>query len=160
LYKLDKEEAIMAGVNRWEDRNIERELVELQRQMNRLAGQNPRRGTPAAPRVFPSIIISATSQDLLVRAEVPGMALEDFDISISGDVLTVQGARLTGEGLEGGWYHRRERESGGFSRAVRLPAAVDGDRAEATYVAGVLAISLPLREEAKPKEVAVKVVEA
>jgi HSP20 family protein len=149
----------MAGVNRWEDLEIGRELVELQREMNRLAGRSTPRAAPRAPRVFPSIIISATGKDLLVRAEVPGMNLQDFDISIAGDMLTVQGARLTGEGLEGGWYHRRERESGGFSRAVRLPAAVDGDRAEATYVAGVLTISLPLREEAKPKEVSVKVVE-
>lgn len=149
----------MAGLNRWEDLEIGRELVELQREMNRLAGRTPRRSAPSKPRVFPSIIISATSEHLLVRAEVPGMELEDFDISISGDTLTVEGARTTGEGLEGGWYHRRERESGGFSRAVRLPAAVDGDRAEATYVAGVLTISLPLREEAKPKEVSVKVIE-
>jgi HSP20 family protein len=150
----------MAGLNRWEDLDIGRELVELQQEMNRRASRGARRATPSTPRVFPSIIISATNKDLVVRAEVPGMELEDFDISISADVLTVQGARVTGEGLEGGWYHRRERESGGFSRAVRLPAAVDGDRAEATYVAGVLTISLPLREEAKPKEVSVKVVEA
>ena len=149
----------MAGLNRWEDVDIERELVELQREVNRLASRGSRAGTAMASRVFPSIIISATGDNLLVRAEVPGMELQDFDISISGDMLTVQGARLTGEGLEGGWYHRRERESGGFSRAVRLPAAVDGDRAEATYVAGVLTISLPLREAAKPKEVPVKVAE-
>jgi HSP20 family protein len=90
---------------------------------------------------------------------VPGMDLEDFDISVSGDTLTVEGKRYTGEGLTGGWYHRRERERGDFSRAIRLPAAVDGDRAEATYVAGVLAIALPLREAAKPKEIPVKVVE-
>jgi HSP20 family protein len=150
----------MAGLNRWEDLDIGRELVELQREMNRLAGRSARPSVPATPRVFPSIIISARSDKLLVRAEVPGMDLGDFDISISGNMLTVEGARLTGEGLEGGWYHRRERESGGFSRAIRLPAAVDGDRAEATYVAGVLTISLPLQEEAKPKEVAVKVEEA
>jgi HSP20 family protein len=74
-------------------------------------------------------------------------------------MLTLQGMRITGEELKGGWYHRRERESGGFSRAVRLPAEVDGDQAEATYVAGVLTIALPLKAAAKPKEIAVKVVE-
>jgi HSP20 family protein len=87
------------------------------------------------------------------------MDLEGFDISVSGDILTVQGTRVTGQELEGGWYHRRERESGGFSRAVRLPAEVDDDKAEATYVAGVLTISLPLRAAAKPKEISVRVVE-
>ena len=50
-------------------------------------------------------------------------------------------------------------ESGSFSRAVRLPAEVEGDKAEATYVAGVLTISLPLKEAAKPKEIPVRVVE-
>jgi HSP20 family protein len=87
------------------------------------------------------------------------MDLEDFDISVSGDTLTVQGTRLTGEGLENGWYHRRERDSGSFSRAVRLPAEVDGNQAEATYIAGVLAVSLPLKGVAKPKEIQVKVSE-
>jgi HSP20 family protein len=87
------------------------------------------------------------------------MDLQEFDITVSGDNLTIRGTRLTGEGLEGGWYHRRERESGSFSRAIRLPAEVDGDRAEATYVTGVLAINLPLREAAKPREIPVRVVE-
>lgn len=109
--------------------------------------------------IFPSIIISATDEQLLVRAEVPGMHLEDFDIRVSGDTLTIEGVRITGQELEGGWYHRRERESGGFSRAIRLPADVDGDKAEATYEAGILTISLPLKEAAKPKEIPIRVIE-
>lgn len=87
------------------------------------------------------------------------MKLEDFELSVSDDMLTVQGTRSTGEPLEGGWYHRRERESGGFSRAIRLAAEVEGDKAEATYVAGVLTVSLPLKKAAKPREIPVKVVE-
>jgi HSP20 family protein len=110
-------------------------------------------------RVFPSVIISTARDRLVVRAEVPGMKLEEFDITVSGDTLTVQGIRSTGAGLEGGWYHRRERETGRFSRAIRLPAAVDGDRAEATYVSGVLTVDLPLREPAKPKAISVRVQE-
>jgi HSP20 family protein len=109
--------------------------------------------------VFPSIIISASDDNLVVRAEVPGMKLTDFDIGVSGDVLTIQGSRVTGEELEGGWYHRRERESGGFNRAVRLPVEVDGDGAEAAYLTGVLTVSLPLKQAAKPREIPVKVIE-
>mgnify|MGYP001061021604 CR=1 FL=1 len=111
-------------------------------------------------RVFPSIIVSATDDQLIVRCEVPGMHLDNFDIRMAGDSLMIEGSRLTGEGLEGGWYHRRERESGGFSRAVRLPAEVDGDRADASYVAGILTVTLPLKKAAKPRQVPVKVVEA
>ena len=141
----------MARRNRWEGSDVRRELVQLQQEMDRLAHRRAHRTMERGARVFPSIIISTTDDKLVVRAEVPGMKLEDFDINVSGDTLTLQGTRFTGEGLEGGWYHRRERESGGFSRAIRLPAAVDGNRAEATYVAGVLTISLPLKEEAKPR---------
>jgi HSP20 family protein len=103
--------------------------------------------------------VSATD-DQLVVCEVPGMSLDDFDIRMVGDSLVIEGTRLTGEGLQGGWYHRRERESGGFSRAVRLPADVDGDRADASYVAGILTVTLPLKQAAKPRQVPVKVVEA
>jgi HSP20 family protein len=108
-------------------------------------------------RVFPSIIISADDKQLMVRAEVPGMRLDDFEISVSGDLLTIYGSRPTGQGLSGGWYHRRERENGEFSRSVRLPANVDGEKAEASYVAGVLTITLPLMEPAKPRHVPVQV---
>lgn len=149
----------MANIIGKEDWDFGRNLDRLQRDMDDLARRVlrpvPRRGV----RVFPSIIISATDEALLVRAEVPGMNLEDFQISVSGDTLTLQGSRLTGGELEGGWYHRRERESGGFSRAVRLPAEVDGDRAEATYLAGVLTISLPLKAAAKPQQIPVRVLE-
>jgi len=149
----------MATFGEQEDWGLERELAGLQREMNRLRRGKSRQSSRSRARVFPSIIISARDSELVVRAEVPGMKLEDFDISVSGDTLTITGARVTGEALTGGWYHRRERESGGFSRAVRLPAEVDGARAEATYVAGVLTIALPLKEAAKPTEIPVKVVE-
>lgn len=119
------------------------------------------RSRPArqAARVFPSIIVSATEDQLVVRAEMPGIDLEQLDVSISGDVLTIQGFRQTGRDMEGGWCHRRERESGGFSRAVRLPAEVDGDKTEASYQAGVLTVKVPLRQEARPRQVPIRVAE-
>lgn len=149
----------MVSILKQDDWDARRELAQLQREMNQLARRAMRPAGRRPARIFPSIIISATDEKLIVRAEVPGMNLDDFDISVSGDTLTVQGTRIADEDLEGGWYHRRERESGGFSRAVRLPAEVDGAKAEATYVAGVLNILLPLQKPAKPKEIAVKVVE-
>ena len=87
------------------------------------------------------------------------MKLDDFDITVTGDTLTVQGYRVTDTGLENGWYHRRERERGRFSRAIRLPTEVEGEKAEATYLAGVLTITLPLKKPARPKQIPVKVVE-
>ena len=110
-------------------------------------------------RVFPSIIVSATEDRLIVRAEIPGIDPQQLELSVSGDVLSIQGVRLTGQGLEGGWYHRRERESGAFNRAVRLPAEVDGEKTEASYQAGVLTVTVPLRQAAKPRQVPIRVAE-
>jgi HSP20 family protein len=135
------------------------DLVQHEREMERLRQRVRRPVVRRGARVFPSVIISATQDGLVVRAEVPGMELDDFDISVSGDTLTILGNRSTGKGLENGWYHRRERDSGNFSRAIRLPAEVDGNQAEATYVAGVLAVALPLKVAAKPKEIPVRVSE-
>jgi HSP20 family protein len=148
------------GDESWDPRQ---DLVRLQREMNQLARRAARPATRSTTRqdarVFPGVVVSTVQDQLLVRAEVPGMRLEDFEISVSADLLTLEGNRVTGEALEGGWYHRRERQSGRFSRAIRLPAAVDGGQAEATYEAGVLTVSLPLRQPAKPKEIQVKVAE-
>ncbi|MGD8624587.1 MAG: Hsp20/alpha crystallin family protein [Anaerolineae bacterium] len=144
----------MTNILRQEDWPSRRAPNRLQRRSGRARGHLRQGG-----RVFPSIIISASDDNLVVRAEVPGMKLEDFEIGVSGDVLTVQGSRVTGQNRQEGWYHRRERESGGFSRAVQLPVEVDGDKAEATYKAGVLTVSLPLKQAAKPRQVPVKVVE-
>jgi len=127
--------------------------VEPAPQIKRSTSPGSRRET----RVFPSIIISAATDRLIVRAEVPGMNLDQLEISVSGGILTIQGIRQTGEDLVGGWYHRRERESGGFSRAVQLPADVDGEQAEASYEAGVLTVTLPLREAVRPKQVPIRV---
>jgi len=148
--------AIYRRAGNWD---AESELAKLRHEMNRRTRRVARPLAKQAGRVFPAIIVSATDEKLVVRAEVPGMKPEDLHISVSDDTLTVQGSRTTGEELEGGWYHRRERESGGFSRAIGLAAEVDGDKAEAAYVAGVLTVSLPLKLAAKPKEIPVKVVE-
>ena len=148
----------MVGYLKSEDLEAKRELDDVRREMDLLT-RRARRPVQRGARVFPSIIISTTESDLMVRAEVPGMNLDDFEISVSGDILTLQGVRLTGGDLSGGWFHRRERESGGFSRAIRLPAEVDGSKAEASYIAGVLTISLPLKQAAKPRQIPVSVVE-
>ncbi|HDZ23565.1 MAG TPA: Hsp20/alpha crystallin family protein, partial [Desulfobacteraceae bacterium] len=78
------------------------------------------------------------------------------DISVTGDTLTITGERkLPGED-EKARYHRREREAGKFSRIVTLPAQIDTAKVEARCADGVLTITLPKAEEAKPKQIAVK----
>jgi HSP20 family protein len=148
----------MPRIVRQQDWDPRQDLVRLEREMDRLTRRAFRSTARPRARVFPSIIISATDDTLVVRAEVPGMRLEDFEISVSGETLTLVGTRVTGESLVDGWYHRRERQSGGFSRAIQLPAEVDGSKAEATYLEGVLTVLLPLKKSAKPKQIPVTVV--
>ena len=94
---------------------------------------------------------------LVVKAAVPGTEPDDLDISISGDVLSIKGETKTEKEVKEENYHRREFRHGVFSRSVRLPAEVDSNKAEAAYKDGILTLSFPLSEKAKPKSVAVKV---
>jgi HSP20 family protein len=91
-----------------------------------------------------------------VRAELPGLNAEDLDISVTGDSLSISGERrLVGED-EKAQYHRREREAGRFSRIVALPGEIDTGKVEARCSDGILTVSMPKAEEAKPRQIAVK----
>lgn len=101
----------------------------------------------------PPLEILEDGEKITVRLELPGMKKEDFDISLHEEVLTVSGERRSEtEGKEGESF-RSERFFGTFSRSVTLPAAVKTDEVKAGYQDGILAITLPKAEEAKPKKI-------
>ena len=92
---------------------------------------------------------------LYVEAELPGLDLNDLEIHVTGDnQLSLQGERKRPAEEEGDW-HRRERSFGAFSRVVELPADVDCEKVAATFKHGVLTITLPKREELKPRRIEV-----
>jgi HSP20 family protein len=91
----------------------------------------------------------------IVTAELPGVNLDNIDISVENDVLTLRGERQRDE-QEGATYHRRERRYGSFVRTFRVPFRVDAEQVEATFKNGVLNIVLPRAEEDKPKRISVK----
>jgi HSP20 family protein len=88
---------------------------------------------------------------------VPGMKKESIDISLHDNVLTVSGERKAEETPAGGESYRAERFYGRFQRTLELPKAVDPERVTASYRAGILTVSLPKTEEAKPRQIAVSV---
>jgi len=106
---------------------------------------------------MPSVDLSETKDEILVKAEVPGMDPKDIDISLSDDLLTIRGEKKQENEEKEENYHRVERTYGSFSRSVRLPVGVQSSKVKANYKDGVLKIALPKSPEAKKKEVKIQV---
>ena len=103
----------------------------------------------------PPLEILEDDAKITVRLELPGLKKEDFTISLEDGVLAVSGERRVESSERAGKTYRSERFFGSFSRSVTLPSAVKGDEVKATYQDGILAITLPKAEEAKPKKIQV-----
>ncbi len=130
------------------------EMNRLQRDMNRLFGENEqeRRTAPS----FPAINIWANEESALVTAEIPGVAKDALELNVTGDTLEISGERAPDDLPEDARYHRRERTYGKFNRSIQLPYSVDVNKVKATFKNGVLEINLPRVEAEKPKKIAVK----
>jgi HSP20 family protein len=112
----------------------------------------PRTGVPA----FPPVNVWEDQDAFHVEAELPGLTREQLQISVTHrNQLALQGERPVEEFEKGRW-HRRERGFGRFQRVLKLPAPVDADKVEAKLEDGVLLLTLPKSEEAKPRKIAVK----
>ncbi len=95
-----------------------------------------------------------TDENLMVEASLPGINPDEVDISVEGDRLTIKGeTKREEEKEEKGKYHFRERRYGAFQRTLSLPVEVNADKAEATFENGVLKLTLPKVEQAKPKHI-------
>jgi HSP20 family protein len=106
-------------------------------------------------RSFPAVNVWEDDEKLYAEAEVPGLKMEDLEILVKGDELTIEGERK-GVEQEGVAYHRRERGTGSFCSVVQLPVDVDVDRVEANLENGVLTITMPKAESARPRKIEVK----
>ena len=133
------------------------EFGRMRREMDRLAnvfsGRTPREQIAG---VFPLINLTEDSDNFYVRAELPGIKAGDLDISVTGGGLSISGERMIPAESEQAKYHRREREAGKFSRVVTLPSQIDTDKVRASSTDGVLTITLPKSEAARPKQITVK----
>jgi len=105
---------------------------------------------------YPLIQIYADKDFLILRAEVPGVALEDLSISITDDVLTLSGEIKESIFDANVKALRKERITGKFSRTVELPYPVESDKAEAVLKNGLLNLTLPIKEAVKPRQISIK----
>ncbi len=106
----------------------------------------------AAEEVSPSVDIFEDGNDVVVKAELPGMKKENLAVNFTDGDLIISGEKKQEEKVEKKDYYRMERSYGAFTRGFRLPADVQGDKAKATFKDGILEIRVPKTEEAKKKE--------
>ena len=102
-------------------------------------------------------IFENDKHEIVLRAELPGLKREEIDIRVENNTLTLKGERKRDAEVKEESYHRVERSYGAFSRSFSLPATVNTEKVGATFTDGVLTITLPLREEAKPRQIQVQV---
>jgi HSP20 family protein len=105
---------------------------------------------------FPPLNIWSSENDILIMAEMPGIEADKLDIAVMNDSVTISGSRQEEQPGEGEAYHRQERSHGRFSRSLKLPFRVDSSKVDARYEKGILKISLPRREQDKPKRIQIK----
>jgi HSP20 family protein len=106
--------------------------------------------------VFPPMNISQDDDNFYLRAEVPGIKPAELSISALRNRVSISGKREIPHENERVSYHRRERPEGAFNRTVTLPMEVDPERVDARYAEGVLTLTLPKAEQAKPRQIAVR----
>jgi HSP20 family protein len=144
----------VTSITRWDP------FAELRSSMDRLFDDGFTRPWRTAPRAleyqagFP-VEVSETSDGIEVKALLPGIRLEEVDITVSNGVLTIKGEHREEKEDKKRDFYRREIRYGGFQRSLRLPNGVDADKANASYENGVLRLQLPKSEALRPKQIKV-----
>lgn len=139
-----------------EKRDVQKFRRQLDDFFDRVFGAWPSHLTPWEGDWAPSVDVSETGKEVIVRAEAPGMDPKDIDISLVGNRLTIKGERKQEKEEKEENYYRSERIYGSFSRTVQLPAEVDENKIDATYKDGVLKITMPKTREEGVRKIEVK----
>lgn len=128
----------------------------IQDTINRLFTEPAANRPPVQPWV-PAVDIRETENDLVLKADIPDMKFEDIDVRMENGTLTVRGERKFEQAEKQGGWHSVERSYGSFERVFTLPETVNPEGAQADYKNGVLTVTLPKKEIAKPRQIKVNV---
>ncbi len=146
------------AIIRWKDDlfNPFNELDRLQDEINQVFNYNrePVNQGLFDRTVSPAIDVVEDKDGFTVLCDLPGVKLENLDISVTQDVLTIKGEKKENENKSK--VYRKETWEGSFQRTLALPTSVDGSKVEASFKDGVLKVTLPKREEVKPKQITIK----
>jgi HSP20 family protein len=143
------------AIERWDPF---REAISLRDAMNELLQESfVRPGGMPAQGGYATLPLDVceTENEFVVKAALPGIKPDDVQITIHGDTLTIRGESKAEEDKRGEHWHLRERWSGAFQRSVSLATPVDSDKAQARYEHGVLTLTLPKSESARPRQIKV-----
>ena len=145
------------AIQRWDPF---KELTNLKSQMDKIfenllgEGEEIKTGSWVPP-----VDIYETENEIVIKAEVPGVSQNDVEIKVEDDTLIIRGEKKFERDMEKETYHRAERVYGKFQRTFILPKSIEKDKIKATLKHGVLTVILPKKEEVKPKEISIQVEE-
>jgi HSP20 family protein len=136
-----------------------RDLMTMQDEINRMLGEfaSAPEGEMRTPKVYPAADIAENKDSFVITAELPGLKKEDVKVTLQNNILTISGEKKMESEQKGQTYHRVERSFGTFFRTFELPIPVDSGKIQADFKDGILSISMPKVEEAKPREIAINV---
>jgi len=133
------------------------QLTNIRDEINRLFESPLENGSSGAFNAWaPALDVYEDNENIIVRAELPGMKKEGIDISLHDNVITVSGERKSEKKYEGGKASREERFFGRFTRSIGLPKQVNANGVKASYKDGLLTVTLPKAEEAKPRQIQIQ----
>jgi len=121
--------------------------------LNRLFSEHNGAGRPW----MPAVDIWENETELVLKADIPDVRFEDIHVDLENGTLTLRGNRKFEKTTEKGGYHRVERAYGAFERSFTMPETVDSEHVKADYKNGVLSVTLPKKESAKPRKINVEV---
>jgi HSP20 family protein len=135
-------------------RDVSAMREDMERLFDSMVSRYPRERVQAV--WAPPVDVEETNDAMVVRAELPGMKREDIKVTVAEDTVTLSGERKYEIEQKNRTFHRVERAYGSFQRTIELPISVQGDKAQATYKAGVLELVLPKAERVKAREIAIE----
>ena len=130
-----------------------RELSSIRGQMDRLLESFFKREGSANGLWTPSVDLSETEGEFVIKADIPGVEEKDLSVTLSGNTLLLKGERREEKEDKGKQFHKVERSYGSFQRSIPLPDVVDAERISADYQNGVLVVHLPKTASAQPKKI-------
>jgi HSP20 family protein len=134
------------------------DVAALQERMNQMLGYGPPQEDLSRSEWVPAVdIFSNGPYELVLKAELPDMKEDEIALTVENNTLTLRGEKKRASDITEEQFHRTERCFGSFARTFALPPTIDAGQVSAEYKAGVLTVRLPLREEAKPKQIKVAI---